>query len=75
MEGWLQAVVAGGIFVLSVIGAFAVYEFRRTHNRIDKYVDEMREHFRESTGIHREIAEIHTKVDLHMENGHRHKED
>ena len=75
MEGWLQAVVTAGVFIVGGVGALIVWELKRIHSRIDKYTQEMDEHIKESTEIRVNIQDIQTKQDMHMENGHRHKED
>ena len=63
-----------GMFVISTIGGFIVWELRKLHTRIDKYSGEMDHHITEGAEVKRELGVIHTKVDMHIKNGHRHRE-
>lgn len=74
MEGWLQAVVTAGVFVVAAVGGLIIWEIRKVHDRITKYAKELDEHVKESIEVHKSLERIETKQDLHMENGHRHKE-
>ena len=47
-----------------------MWELRKIHSRIDKYVAEMDAHIKEGVQIHKAVA----RLDMHLENGHTHKE-
>ena len=70
----LQAITMVVLGVVGVVGGWAAMEFRRLHQRIDKYSKEMDEHIKESTEIRTTITRIDTTQNLHIKNGHRHKE-
>ena len=71
------------LLVLTAVGAWAVWEIKRLHaridsegdvihNRISRHVDEMDEHIKESVEIHKAITRLDTTLSIHTSNGGSH---
>ena len=58
-----------GSFLLSAVGGLMIWEFKKLHNRIDKYVEKMDKHMEESTVIQTDLAVL---KNIHKQNGQGH---
>ena len=64
------------VFIAGVIGSWILLEIRRLHTRIDKRDERWekiwRDHQEESLDLHTEVTQNTTKLEMHLDNGHRH---
>ena len=75
---WVEPILIAALFILTTVGGWIGLEIRRLHARIDKRDEKWEErwtnHEEESRELHKEVTENTTKIDMHLGNGHRHKE-
>ena len=64
MEGYIQAAVAAGTFVIGGVGLWITWELRVIHKRIDKYGGELDTHIKESVKVHIDLAVIKQKLGI-----------
>ena len=73
MDALIQIANDWAIFIVTVIGGAMLWELRRIHARIDKYVAEMDEHIKDGVTVRTDITAIKTAQEMHLNNGHRHR--
>ena len=79
-----QPITIVALFIVSAVGGLIVWELKRIHARIDrrddmltKYIQgqdrKWERHLEDSQELHEEVTEIKVKQDMHLQNGHRHR--